>query len=167
MDVSTTTKKNIKITDSLLVKVQSGFYGRLCYVNKRSGETVIWAEQGDIQVMPISELRDMKGQQPQFFSNQWVLILGVAEGEDLRITAEDICKYLVVNQYYNAINPNTFREAHNWSDAEISRNISLMSEGTKEILRNVIADLIRDGQLDSRKKIRLFSELLDTNFDDK
>ena len=85
------------ISDNVLVKVKSGFHGKLYYKNLVTKEPTIWEHAGDIQIMSMSNLRAMKAQQVSFFKNQWVIILGVADGESCKATAEDICRILIVH----------------------------------------------------------------------
>lgn len=150
------------ISDNVLVKVKSGFHGKLYYKNLITKESTIWERAGDIQVMSMSNLRAMKAQQVAFFKNQWIIILGVAEGESCKATAEDICKALIVSQYYeNFIDPSKFDVACNWSEPEITERVSLMSAGAKENLIVALNGFIKSGRLDSIRKIKAFEKALD------
>ena len=157
------TKKSVAtISDDVLVKVKSGFHGKLYYKNSVSGEATNWEHQGDIQVMSMRDLRAMKARQVAFFKNQWVIILGVAEGESCTATAQDICKSLVVSQYYeNFIDPTNFDSVISWNEAEIAERVSLMSDGAKENLIVALNQYIEDGRLDSIRKKRAFEKALD------
>lgn len=162
-------KKNFSkpnIADSVFIKVKSGFHGKLYYKNLTTGETTIWEHAGDIQVMSMRDLRTMKAQQVAFFKNQWIIILGVADGEDCTATPADICRSLIVTQYYeNFIDPNKFDAACNWNENEIAERVALMSSGAKENFIIALKGFIQNGQLDSIKKIRAFEKVLDCKFD--
>lgn len=160
-------KKTItNIGDNVLVLVQSGFYGKLVYMSRKSGDTVIWENPGDVQIMSMRDLREMKAEQVGFFKNQWVIILGVAEGEKCKATPEDIYRSLIVSQYYeNFINPSDFEAVCDWDEKTIRQRIPLMSQGAKDNLSVALNGFINDGKLDSIKKIRLFAEVLDCDFD--
>ncbi len=166
-EVATTTtkvKKEVKpitVSDNVLVKVKSGFHGKLYYKNLVTKELTIWEHAGDIQILSMSNLRAMKSQQSAFFRNQWVIILGVAEGETCKATAEDICRALIVTQYYeNFIDPTQFDVACTWSEREVEERVSLMSDGAKENLIIALNKYIESGKLDSIKKIKIFEKVL-------
>ena len=149
------------ISDNVLVKVKSGFHGKLYYKNLVTKEPTIWEHAGDIQIMSMSNLRAMKAQQVSFFKNQWVIILGVADGESCKATAEDICRILIVSQYYeNFIDPSKFDAACNWNEDEIAEKVSLMSVGAKENLVVALNGFIKSGRLDSIRKIKAFEKAL-------
>lgn len=151
----------IRIGDDVLIKVKSGFHGTLFYNNPVSGETTIWEGAGDIQIMSMRELRAMKARHVNFFKNQWVIIAGVADSETCKATPADICKNLVVAQYYvNAIDPSNIGEVCDWSLSEIKEKIPLLTAGAKENLIIALTDCVRSGRLDSIKKIKAFEEAL-------
>lgn len=153
--------KQVTISEDTLVKVKSGFYGKLYYKNLVTGERVVWENQGEIQTMTVRELRAMRTQQPGFFKNQWLIIAGVADGERCKATPFDICKALVITEYYkNFIDPSNFDQVCDWSDAQIEENVALMSPGARENLIVALNQFIADGRLDSIKKIRTFEKAL-------
>ena len=154
------------IGDNVLVLVQSGFYGKLVYMSRKSGDMVIWENPGDVQIMSMRDLREMKAEQVGFFKNQWVIILSVADGEKCKATSEDIYRSLIVSQYYeNFINPSDFEEVCGWDDATLRQRVPLMSQGAKDNLAVALNGFINDGKLDSIKKIKLFAEVLNCDFD--
>ena len=157
----TTKKKSVPLTDNTMIKVKSIYYGKVYYANRRSGELTIWENIGDIQVMPFSELRIMKAEQVAFFKRQWIMIVGVADGEKCTATPAEIYHALAIEQYYkNFVDPSDFRELCDMSIETIKEKISLMSESAKENLIVALNDFIRDGTLDSIKKIKAFEETL-------
>lgn len=93
-------KTGFTIPEDTLIKVKSGFYGKLYYKNLITQERVIWERQGEVQTMTLRELRAMRTAQPAFFKNQWIFIDGVADGEDCQASSYDICKALVVTEFY-------------------------------------------------------------------
>lgn len=162
-------KKNtvVNISDDVLINVKSGFHGRLSYRNPVTGETTVWEHQGEIQVMTMRELRAMKGRQIAFFKNQWVIIVGVAEGENCKATVEDICRSLIVTQFYtNYIDPCDFQQVCSWSENEIYEKVSMLSAGAKENLTVALNGYIKSGRLDSIKKVKAFEKVLDCKLRD-
>ena len=154
-------KKNVQIDDRTMIKVKSIYYGQVNYKNKRSGEQTIWENIGDIQVMPFGELRIMKAEQVAFFKNQWLMIVGVADGESCTATPAEICKALVIDRYYsNFINPEDFGALCEMSTSVIKERVALMSDAAKDNLIVALNELIANGTLDSIKKIKTFEEVL-------
>lgn len=164
--VETEIKRNKKTTpltipEDTLVKVKSGFYGKLYYKNLVTHERVIWERQGEIQIMTLRELRAMRTTQPAFFKNQWIIIEGVADGEDCNATAYDICKSLAVTEFYkDFIDPSKFNVVCEWSESDIADKINLMSPGAKENLIVALNQFIKNGQLDSIRRIKAFEKAL-------
>lgn len=155
------------ISDSVLVKVKSGFYGKLYYKNLTTGESTSWERAGDVQIMSMRDLRAMRAQQTAFFKNQWVVIIGVADGEDCSATPEEICRSLIVSQYYeNFIDPCDFSSACSWSVNEIQERVQLMSAGAKENLAIAVNGYIARGELDSIRRIKAFEQALDCSLMD-
>ena len=154
-------KKNIPIDDTTMIKVKSIFYGKVYYTNRRSGETTIWDNIGDVQLMPFGELRIMKAEQVAFFKNQWLMISGVADGEKCTATPAEICHALSIDHFYkDFINPEDFGELCSLSAEAIKERVALMSDASKENLAVALNEFIINGTLDSVKKIKLFEELL-------
>ena len=154
-------KKAVQIADRTMIKVKSIYYGQVNYKNKISGEQTIWENMGDIQLMSFGELRTMKAQQVRFFKDQWIMIVGVADGENCVATPAEICHALVIDQYYkNFINPEDFGTLCEASPDVIKERVSLMSDAAKDNLIVALNELIASGTLDSIKKIKAFEEVL-------
>lgn len=160
------TTKPASINDGVLVKVRSGFYGKLYYTNPRSGEPFVWNNVGDVQLLTVGDLRVMKAQSPGYFKNQWIIILGCANEAECSATPAEICKHLAVEHYYkNYIDPVDFEKVCSWANNEIGEKVSLLSAGAKQNLIVAIKEFIRDGKLDSMSKIKAFEKALDCIFD--
>lgn len=154
-------KKNIVIPEDTLIKVKSCFYGKLYYKNLITRERIVWERQGEEQIMSLRELRAMRTAQPAFFKNQWIIIVGIADGENCNATTYDICKSLAVSEYYkNFIDPSKFDEVCDWLDSEIEDKVSMLSPGAKENLIVALNGFITDGRLDSIRKIKAFEKAL-------
>lgn len=151
-----------QIADNVLIKVKSGFYGKLCYRNYITGEETIWEQIGDIQTMAMKDLRDMKASQVAFFKNQWVIVLGIADGEPCKAAPAEIYRALAISQYYeNFIDPSSFDKVCRWSEEEILEKVPLMPDGVKDNLCVALNSFIQDGRLDSLKKIKTFEKALE------
>lgn len=155
-------KKRLTIPEDTAIKVKSGFYGKLHYKNLITKEKVVWERQGEEQIMTLRELRAMRTAQPAFYKNQWIIIVGIADGEDCEATPYDIYKALAVTEYYkDFIDPSNFDIVCDWNETEINERIALMSPGTKENLIVALNGFIKSGRLDSIRKIKAFEKALD------
>ena len=64
-----------KITNETMVECKNGTHGNLFYASTRNpGYTVEWTEFGEVQEMDYAELLVMRGSQPRFFRDNWILI---------------------------------------------------------------------------------------------
>lgn len=154
-------KKIVKIEDSTLVKVKSTTFGVLFYKNLRTGESTEWECYGDVQIMSIGDLRAMKNSQVSFFKDHRILILGLADGEDCNATVPEILDALLITKYYqNCIDPEDLREVCTWSESEIAEKVPMMGVGVQENLVVSLNSFIKDGLLDSVRKIKAFEKAL-------
>lgn len=153
--------KNWKFDDTVLIDVQSNVFGKLVYLNPRSGMEVKWEEFGDIQTMTMGDLRAMRSSQRQFFENNWVYVKSVADFEYEDAKPEDVYKALMVSQYYkDVIEPDNFNSIFRMDDKELERRVSMMSDGAKMNLVVACNEAIRRGKLDSIRKVRILERVL-------
>lgn len=144
-----TERPKVALTD--IVEVQSCFYGGLVYVSKKSGYTIQWHEFGESQYITVDELLAMRNSQPAFFQNQWVRLVGD--------NAPDVMKFLQLERYYKNFNiTDNFDEIFDYELDAMKETISLMSAGMKETVARRAFVLIRDGALDSVKKIQIIED---------
>ena len=150
--------KNIKIEDSLLINVKSNTFGKLIYTNHKTGEKTVWSNAGDIQTLSFADLRAMKANQSSFFLNQRIII---EDTDDENVKAEDIYKALIVTKYYeNLIDPTDFAKINSWTVSQIPNKVSKMTDSSKKNLVTALNEYIKEGKLDSVKKIKAFEEAL-------
>ena len=99
-----------KITNETMVECKNGTHGNLFYASTRNpGYTVEWTEFGEVQEMDYAELLVMRGSQPRFFRDNWILI------EDA-----NVLRKLGVERYYkNALTTENFDEVFKWTPDEI------------------------------------------------
>lgn len=161
-DNKVTKPKKVSIPEDTIIKVRSNFFGSIHYKNLITQTKIKWKRQGDIQLMPLRELRAMRMAQPGFFEKRWIAIEGVADGEECEATVYDICKSLEIIEFYkNSINPGEFAKACLWSDREIEDNVSMMSPAMKENFIVALNTYIADGRLDSLRRIKAFERALE------
>lgn len=150
-----------KFDDTVLIDVQSNVFGKLVYLNPRSGMEVKWEEFGDVQPMTMGDLRAMRSSQRQFFENNWVYVKSVAEPDYEDAKPEDVYKALMVAQYYkDVIEPDNFNSIFRMDDKELERRVNMMSDGAKMNLVVACNEAIRRGKLDSIKKVRILEKAL-------
>lgn len=144
-----TTKRKItstKIDMNELVNVQSCSYGGVVYISKKTGYRIEWPEFGTIQMMTVDELMTMRNSQPAFFKNGWVRLVGD--------NADTVKQYLQLERYYkNDLDFEDFDEVYELSADEIIAVVSELSDSMKESIARRAIDLIKDGTIDSKKKI--------------
>lgn len=158
---TTQEKKEIRIDDSVLLKVKSNVYGKLFYKNLKTGEATEWDGAGDIQIMSVGDLRAMRATQTFFFKEHYILIIGVADGERCKATVSQILDALLITKYYNNyVEPADLRAVCSWSEAEIEEKIPMMSGAIQENLLVALNEFIKEGTLDSIRKIKAFERAL-------
>lgn len=129
-----------------LVDVQSAVYGGLVYVSRKTGYVIEWQEFGSIQPLTVDELMTMRNSQPAFFKNGWVRLIGD--------NAEDVKHYLQLERYYtNELPFEDFDDVYELSADDIAAVVSGLSDSMKESIARRAIDLIKDGVIDSNKKI--------------
>ena len=153
------TKK--KINDSVFVNVKSGFYGKLVYINHKSGDMTVWEKDGEIQEMSIADLKAMKAGQLAFFKNHWVFILDGYDDDGNTFTSKELINHLKVGQYYKDFtDPKDFAKICNSNINDIEEKVNMLSEGAKQNLVVALNTYIENGTLDSLKKIKEFERVL-------
>ena len=156
-----TKKKDMNFPDHVMVGVQSNTFGELIYYNRRTGARVSWNGVGDVQPVPMGELRDMRNTQRGFFENNRIFVTGVQDEDYAEATPEDVYKALMVSQYYkNVIDPDNFNTIFTMDADEIRMRLRRMSVGAKANFVVAANEAIRRGRLDSLRKIKVIEECL-------
>ena len=147
-----------KITSNTIVECKNGVHGPLIYISSRTaGYTVEWEDFGDIQEIEYGELVAMRGSQPRFFRDNWILI------EDA-----EVLKQLGVSQYYrNALTTENFDEVFYWSADKIHSDVPKMSEGMHDSIRMRAKELMKADGLDSRSVIKALNEVLHCDLEEE
>lgn len=133
-----------------IVTVRNGFQGSLVYISRKTGERFVWEGFGDEQDMEICELRNARNSSKAFFINNWFMF-------------DDpwIVDYLGMNQYYKfAINVDDFDSIFDTSIDEMVEIINGMSEGQRRSVAYRARVKIRDGEIDSNKKVAALEKCL-------
>lgn len=147
-----------KINNSTMVECRNGVHGPLVYISSRTaGYRVEWEEFGEMQEIEYGELIAMRGSQPRFFRDNWILI------EDA-----EVLKSLGVSQYYrNALTTENFDEVFRWGADKVRSDVPKMSGGMKDSIRMRAKELIKNDELDSRSVIKALNEVLNCDLEEE
>ena len=152
--VSAVRPKKAEIRDfdpNTRVEVKSNFYGTLFYQSSVTGTVVEWSNYGDVNIMTLAELKNMRNSQRRFFVDNWVTIIG----ED----AQEILEWLQIDKYYGEYSDiGDIDEVFDWTPAKIKSEVSKMPSGLKNSIALKAYDMIEGGELDSINKIRAIEE---------
>lgn len=141
------------IDPHMIVTVRNGFQGSLVYVSKKTGERFVWEGFGDEQDMEIGELRNARNSSKAFFINNWFMF-----------DEAWIVDYLGMTQYYRfAVSVDDFDSIFDEQIDEMVNAISSMSDGQKRSVAYRARIKIRDGEIDSNKKIAALEKCLNTS----
>lgn len=141
------------IDPHMIVTVRNGFQGSLVYVSKKTGERFVWDGFGDEQDMEIGELRNARNSSKSFFINNWFMF-----------DEPWIVDYLGLTQYYRfAVGVNDFDAIFDLPIDEMIDTVSAMSDGQKRSVAYRARVKIRDGEIDSNKKISALEKCLNTS----
>lgn len=146
-----------KITNDTMVQCKNGTHGPLIYDSSRNTVSVEWGEFGEVQDLEYGELLIMRGTQPRFFRDNWILI------DDA-----DVLRKLGVERYYkNSLTSENFDEVFKWEPDKIRSEVPKMSDGMKDSIRIRAKELLKDEKLDSRSIIKAFNEVFDCDLEEE
>lgn len=156
-------KKKLKLDDNVSILVASNIFGELVYINHKTGDKYTWQNMGDIQSLYVSDIRAMKSNQRKFLEENWIVITGIADTSDIYddVDLNDIYEALQISSYYKEfLCPSNLNDVFNWSVDEIRKKVSKMPTSTKETIAIRANELIKDGILDSIKKVKVLEEVI-------
>lgn len=132
------------------VTVRNGFQGTLVYESPRTHEVFIWEGFGTEQEIELRELKNAKSSNKRFFQNNWFMF-----------DESWIVDYLGVRQFYqNALPIDSFDDLFTKSPKEIANTIKMLSDGQKRSVLYRAAQLVKAGEIDSRKVIETLEDSL-------
>ena len=158
---NTVQKQKPKLDDSVLIRVKSNTYGHLIYINQRTGDRTDWENFGDEQTITMGDLRAMRGTQNAFYSDNMIIVVGCEDDRYKDLTPADIYDALMVSKYYkHLIDPDNFSSLFYMDEGNLKERISAMSSNARINLVLALNESIRNGSLDSIRRVHLFEELL-------
>lgn len=141
------------IDPHMIVTVRNGFQGTLVYVSRKTGERFVWESFGDEQDMEIGELRNARNSNKAFFANNWFMF-----------DEPWIVDYIGMAQYYKfAVSVEDFDSIFENSAEDLADIVSGLSDGQKRSVAYRARQKIRDGSIDSNKKITALEKCLGTS----
>jgi hypothetical protein len=156
--------KKIKLDDNVSLLVSSNVFGILTYVNHKTGDIYRWNNMGEVQSLYVSDIRAMKSNQRRFLEENWILIEGIADKDEVYddVNIEDVYEALQISHYYSeTLCPKNLNDIFNWSAADIKLKVPKMTQTVKESLIVRANELIKQGILDSIAKVKALEEVLD------
>lgn len=124
--------------------------GVLVFGNPKTGETTLWHEYGDMNILEIQDLIQMRNSARSFFTEPWIMIYD-----------DDVLQYLRVDQYYKNIPRDcNFDDIFDLPLDELMEKIQSFTDSTKKIVAQRAVAKIEDGSLDSVKTIHSLEKVL-------
>lgn len=92
-------KPKLKLTDDMILNVESTTFGTLIFANSKNGDKVKWMHEGDIQQVSVESIRFMKSNQIRFFEKNWLRLISIADDGYDDYTSKDIYDALMLQKY--------------------------------------------------------------------
>ena len=145
------TKKVRKELDrNMMVECRSVRYGTLTYVSKKTLGETNWNEFGDVEYLDLAELLTMKGSQPRFLTDPWIII------ED-----EDVVEFLGLKSVYEKIvSPENIAELFYQSPEELEETLVKAPRGTKDLIADKAREMVANEQLYDTRIIKVLNKVL-------
>lgn len=156
-----TPKKRIVIPKDEEFIVKSNCIGGLLYESRDKSLYFDWENYGDEKYLTFEELQKIKNSNRKFFEANWIVV----EGNE-NFSANDVYIALRVDQYYKCVYEDleSIDYLFDLSNEEISARINEMTKGYRETIAQRAKELIDMGEIDSIKKIKNLSALLNCDF---
>ncbi len=138
------------------ILVYNGFYGMLSYKSKRNGTPLLFQSFGDSDNIPFGELQTMRSTQPAFFQNNWILI-----DDDEVIAALGVGKY-----YENSLKLDEFDTVFSKTSKQLTEILSKIPPAQKTVLFHMACEKVKNGEIDSKKKIEALEAAFGVSFEE-
>ncbi len=157
----TKAKERLVLKDTDEVVVRSNVFGELIYINDRTGDQIVWENYGDEQVLSAKDIRDMKAKQQSFFKEGWISIIDSSCVNFDEYTLKDVYDALQIGRYYaEDLVGFDLDTVFTLSEDALRKKVANMSNTVKRTVIIRANDKIKDGSLDSIKKVKLLEEVL-------
>lgn len=144
-------KPKLDLHDEVLVK--NGYCGELNVLLPKSKYVITFSEFGDDDYIELAELKALRNSKPIFFERNWLII------ED-----DNVIDFLNVGKYYaDYLTVEDIDELFELSVDEMIAKIQKLNQVTRDNIARRAVDMIKDGNIDSVKKIEALEEELGYN----
>lgn len=143
-------KAKVEIDRNQLVECKNVTNGSLTYISRNNGYLAEWANFGDIEYIPVSELMTMKASQPRFLNEPWLII------DD-----EDVVQHLGLKSIYDRIIAADEIEAlFHKTPQEIEDILSRAPKGTRELVADKAREMVTNDSLYDIRIMRVLDKAL-------
>ena len=144
-------KPKLDLHDEVLVK--NGYCGELNVLLPKSKYVITFSEFGDDDYIELAELKALRNSKPIFFERNWLII------ED-----DNVIDFLNVGKYYaDYLTVEDIDELFELPVDEMIAKIQKLNQVTRDNIARRAVDMIKDGNIDSVKKIEALEEELGYN----
>ena len=144
-------KPKLDLHDEVLVK--NGYCGELNVLLPKSKYVITFSEFGDDDYIELAELKALRNSKPIFFERNWLII------ED-----DNVIDFLNVGKYYaDYLTVEDIDELFELPVDEMIAKIQKLNQVTRDNIARRAVDMIKDGNIDSVKKIEALEEELEYN----
>lgn len=147
---------NETIDDNALIPVMSGVFGGLVHRSDATGQAWRFADFGQIDNIPYSELKRLHNLKPKVFKEAWLVILN-----------DQIAEQFGYKEIYkNILTPQNIDSVFEQSADEIGKFLDNLPEGMKPTFFNRARGLYENNRLDSLAIINVIQNKLGVSLDD-
>lgn len=145
-----------RVPSDTMIAVVNNRTNNLVYVSSRmAGMKVEWEEFGDIQYIELAELNSMRGTNPRFFTDNWIVVEPSGG-----YSPEEIYETLGVSRHYkHVVTPKTLDKLFDKPLNFIEDEMKQYSKGVKKLVYERAKQLRAVGKFDSISKYEAIERL--------
>ena len=148
--------KDAGFKDDDMILVMNGCSGALTHRSPSTTRVWDFAEFGQTQKMPYSELLTIRNNNPKVFDRGWMVILNTKIQEDFGLT----------EMYKNILTPDNIDKVFDKNIDDLDEFIDKLPEGMKMSFLSRARELYIKGKIDSVAKVKLIQEKFNISFED-
>lgn len=139
-----------QIDTNALIPCRSTTHGGLTYISKRTAERVVWDDYSDVQDITMGELKNLYASSPAFINDVMFVIDDEEAVEALNLT----------KLYDTIFDIGNLEDFFDKEYNELETLLEKLPKGLKKTVASKAGEMVKDGTLDSRAKIKLVEEKL-------
>ena len=149
-------KKAKRFDDRDLIPCLCAFPGSVGMTGKRTGNVYLWEDMGVVEYVEYQDLRsEVLNKKSSYIYKPLIII----EDEDFLLQNPSLAK-----MYEDICSPDDIvLKLRKSSIDEMKRFIIALPSGIKENVKNIAATMIKEGSLDSVRKIKVLDEIFETD----